>query len=127
MPVMPADVPRAGGAALTRQPGDLGFDASLGQTAAQPLDQPGAEGVEFRDLRHVDEDVGPAAGQLFGVRHHPLEHRRMAGGPRTGGAQRQSVALRNPLQCRVAVHDANSCADSPLFMKWQAMKWQIMK
>ena len=97
---------------IGRKPGDLGLDAALGQAAAQPLDQPGAEGVELGDLRDIDEDVGPAAGQLFGVGHHLLQHRRKARGPRTRGAQRKPIALRNPLQCRVAVHDANSCACS---------------
>src|SRR5260370_9886833 len=101
---------------VRRKPGDPGLDGAMGEAAAKPFDQPGPEGVEFGDLRHIDEDVGPASGQPFGVRHHLLKHRRKAGGTRTRSAQRQSVALCNPLQCRVAVHDANSCADSPLFM-----------
>ncbi len=42
----------------------------------------------------------------------PLEIGREAGGPRTPGAQRQPIALRNPLQCRVTVHDANTPAAS---------------
>ena len=33
-----------------REAGDLGLDAALGQAAAQPLDQPGAEGVQLRHL-----------------------------------------------------------------------------
>src|SRR6202035_731664 len=85
---------------------------ALGQAAAQPLDQPGPESVELGDLRDIDEDVGPAAGQLLGVGDHLLKHRREARGPRTRGAQRKSIALRDALQCRVAAHDANSGAKS---------------
>ena len=92
------------------EPGDLGLDAALGQAAAQPLDQPGAERVELRHLRDVDEDVGPAAAKLFGVGHHLFEHRGKAGRPRTGSAQRKAVALGYPLQCRVAAHDAHPSA-----------------
>ena len=54
--------------------------------------------------------LGRLPAELFGVGDDPLEHRRKAGGPRTRGAQRKAVALCNPLQCRVAVHDANSHA-----------------
>src|SRR3954452_6547921 len=55
---------------IGREPSDLGFDAAVGQATAQPFDQPGAESVELGDLRDVDEDVGTAAAQLFGVGHH---------------------------------------------------------
>ena len=98
---------------IGREPGDLGLDAALGQAAAQPLDQPGAEGVELRDLRDVDEDVGPAAAELLGVGDHSFQHRRKAGRPRAGRAQRQPVAPGYPLQCRVAAHDAHPSADTP--------------
>ena len=47
---------------IGREPGDLGLDTALGQAAAQPLDQPGAERIEFGYLRDVDEDVRAAAG-----------------------------------------------------------------
>ena len=97
---------------IRRQAGDLGLDAAIGQAAAQPFDQPGAERIEFRHLRDVDEDVGAAAAKLFGIGHHLLEHRGKAGRPRTGSAQRKPVALGYPLQCRVAAHDARPLAGS---------------
>ena len=101
------------GGIVLRQARDLCFDAALGQAAAQPLDQPGAKGVELGDLRDIDEDVGTAAGELFGVGDHWLQHRRKTGGPRASRQQRKSVALCNPLQCRVAVHDAISRGGFP--------------
>jgi hypothetical protein len=70
-------------------------------------------------LRYIDKDVRPASGQLFGVGNDLLEQRRKAGGPRTRGAQRKPIALYYPLQCRITFHDANSSADSPLFMEKQ--------
>src|SRR5882672_8477492 len=89
----------------------------MGQAAAQALDQPGPEGVELRDLRDIDENIGPAAGELFGVSDDLLEIRREAGGPRPRRTQRQSIAPCNPLQGRVAAHDANTSADSPRFIE----------
>ncbi len=100
-----------------REAGDLGLDTALGQAAAQPLDQPGAEGVEFRHLRDVDEDVGPAATELLGVGHQPLQHRGKAGRPRARRAQRKPVAAGDPLQSRVAVHDACPPTGSPSMQK----------
>jgi hypothetical protein len=71
---------------IGRKPGDLRLHPALGQAAAKPLDQPGTEGVEPGDLRNIDEDIGPAAGQLFGVGDDPLEIGRKTRGPRTRGA-----------------------------------------
>ncbi len=53
----------------------------MGQAAAQPLDQPGAEGVELCDLRDVDEDLGPGSPQLFGVGDDLLQIGRKVGSP----------------------------------------------
>src|SRR5262249_52274534 len=85
------------------------------EAAAQPLDQPGAERVETRDLRDIDEDVGPAAAELFGVGDDLLKHRGMAGNPGTGRAKREPVAPCNLLQCRVGVLAAIFAAASPRF------------
>src|SRR6185437_6363645 len=101
---------------IGRKPRNLGLDAALAQAAAQPFDQPGPESVELVDLRHVDKDVGPAAAELFGVRHHRFQHRRKARGPGARGAQRQPVALGDPFQCRVAGHDAGLPPFSPRFI-----------
>ncbi len=110
---------------IGREPGDLGLHAALGQAAAQPLDQPGAEGVEFGDLRDVDEDVGPASGQLFGVGHHLLEHRaqsaRSTSPPRTAQVRcpAQSAPMsgrrsRCQLRCLVhAIHEGKSSSTPP--------------
>ena len=62
----------------------------VAEAAAQTLDQPGAESVEAGDLRDVDEDVGPAAAELFGVGDDFLQHRGMAGDPGTGRATAQA-------------------------------------
>ena len=92
---------------------DLGLDIALGQAAAQPLDQPGAERIELRDLRDVDEDVGAAAGELLGIAHDGLEQRRKRRGPGTAGAQRKAIAARNTLQGRIAVHRRKAPAPDP--------------
>src|SRR6267154_1429707 len=94
---------------------------STSPTTAPPLDQPGAERIESGDLRDVDEDVGPAAGKFFGIGHDLLQHRRIARGPRAGSAQLKPATACNPLQCRVAVHDAISCADFPPWLPpWES-------
>src|SRR5262249_26427457 len=83
------------------------------EAAAQPLDQPGAKRVEARDLGHVDEDVGPAAAELFGIGDDLLQHGGMAGDPGTGRAKRKRVAPCNLPQSRVAVHAATPGAPTP--------------
>ena len=55
--------------------GNLRLEIALRQTAAQAFDQPCPESVESRDLRYVDEDIGPAASQFFGICDDLLEHR----------------------------------------------------
>ena len=102
---------------IGREAGDLGLDPALGQAAAQPLDQPGAEGIEFRHLRDVDEDVGPAAAELLGVGHQSFQHRGKAGRPRACRAQRKPVTAGDPLQSRVSVHDACPPASSSSMQK----------
>src|SRR5207253_6469121 len=94
--------------------GDFGLDtAAVGQAAAQPFDQPGAERVEFGNPGHINEDVGTASSEFLGVADDLFKRGRKAGGPRTCGTQGKAVAPCNPLQCRAAVHDANSCAHAP--------------
>ncbi len=65
---------------------DIWFDAALGQAAAQPLDQPGPEGVEAGNLRNVDHDVVRAALEPFGVLDDLFEVGRMVDGPLAGRA-----------------------------------------
>ena len=80
---------------VRRQPGDLGLDAALGQAAAQPLDQPGPEGVELGDLRDVDEDIGPAAASAF--RRRPPSARAPAQSGRSTNPRR-TAQVRCPAQ-----------------------------
>ena len=98
---------------VRREPGDLRLRATLAKAAAQPFDQPGAEGIEPGDLRNIDEDVGPAAAEPLRIGNELLHHGRMAGDPRAGRGKRQPIAPCNPLQCRVAVQTANSGAVVP--------------
>ena len=51
--------------------------------------------------------IGFAAAELLGLSDHSFQHRRKAGRPRAGCAQRQRVAPGYPLQCRVAAHHAH--------------------
>ena len=55
--------------------------ALAGLPPPQPLDQPCAEGIEFRDLRDIDGDIRPGTRQLFGVGDDRFEQRREARGP----------------------------------------------
>ncbi|MGY3074607.1 hypothetical protein ACVWZZ_000978 [Bradyrhizobium sp. LM6.10] len=92
------------------QPRDLRLDRALGQAAAQPFDQPGAERVQLGHLGNVDEDALRTARELLGVSHHPLQDRREARGPGSGGAECQRAAFRNPFQLRIAAQDVRSRA-----------------
>ena len=71
---------------IGRQPGDPCLDRSLRETAAQPLDQPGPERVEFRNPRDIDHDVGAGASELLGVGDDLFKQRRERRGPRPLGA-----------------------------------------
>ena len=92
---------------IGRQPGDLGLHAALGQAAAKPLDQPGAEGVELGHLRDVDGDVGPAAGELLDVGDDPLEigRKRAVHDPPAHSSRRSPCAIRSnvgsPSRCQL--------------------------
>ena len=95
---------------VSRQARNLRLHPALAQAAAQALDQPGPKRVEPRDLGDVDEDVRPAAAELFGIGDDRLEHGGMTGDPLPRCGKRKPVAPCNPLQCRVAVHAAISGA-----------------
>jgi len=83
----------------------------------KPLDQPGAEGVEFGDLGDVDEDVRrPFPSAVRQSETICSSSAAKARGPGTCRAQRKAAAPSDRLQCRVAVHDSNSCALSSLQM-----------
>ncbi len=89
-------------AIILLEPGHLGVAAARAEAARQPLQQPGAEGIEPIDPAHVDNDLadGPAPPDL--AVDQRLEVVRVLGGPCAGAGKPELLALRRGFKQYVA-------------------------
>jgi len=98
---------------LADEDGDIRFSPRPGSGWRRSARSARPRRCRAGDLRYRDEDIGPA-GRPASRRSATswLEVRRNRAVHDHRGAQRQSIALCNPFQCRVAVTDDNTSADS---------------
>ena len=89
-------------AVVLLQPGDLRVAAARGKAARQPLQQPGAEGIELVDARHVDIDAFDGAAPAGGRVDLAFQPARVAGGPGAGAGELELVAFGTGFEQAVA-------------------------
>ena len=89
-------------AIVVLQPGNLGLATARGEGAHQPLQQPGAEGVEPLDSRHVDIDALELAAAAGLALDQGFQRPGVAGGPSAGGGEFEPLALRRAFEQHVA-------------------------